>query len=47
MKRAEVIKRLRRAAKDAGVEFEIVELTNHTGIVVGGKLSGGTRRSMR
>ena len=39
MKRTEVIKRLRKASKAAGVEFEIVELTNHTGIVVGGKRS--------
>ncbi|MCL2595567.1 MAG: ribonuclease PH [Promicromonosporaceae bacterium] len=35
MKRQQVIKRLREAAKAAGLEFREVELTNHTGIVVG------------
>jgi len=36
MKREEIIKRLRRAAKDSGLEFEMTELRNHTGIRVGG-----------
>lgn len=36
MKRTEVLRRVRRAARDAGVSFEVVELTNHTGVVVGG-----------
>lgn len=35
MKRSAVIKRLKKAAKDAGLKFEITELTNHTGIRVG------------
>ena len=39
VKRVKVIKRLRKASKAAGVEFEIAGLTNHTGIVVGGKRS--------
>ena len=39
MKRSQVIKRLRKAAKAAGVEFEIEELTRHTGITVGGHRS--------
>ena len=39
MRRREVIKRLEKAAREAGVSFEITELTNHTGITVGGKRS--------
>ena len=39
MKRTAVIKKLKRAAKDAGLAFEITELTNHTGIRVGSKRS--------
>ena len=35
MKRNEVIKRLRRAARAADLEFEEFELKNHTGIRVG------------
>ncbi len=35
MKRKAVIKRVHVAAKSAGLDFDIVELTNHTGIVVG------------
>jgi hypothetical protein len=35
MKRTEVIKRLRRAAKEAGVEYRETELTRHTGISIG------------
>lgn len=36
MKRTQVIKTIRKAAKSAGLEFEMVELTNHTGVKVGG-----------
>jgi len=36
VKRTAVLRRLRRAARDAGVSYEVVELTNHTGVVVGG-----------
>lgn len=36
MKRTEVLRWLRRAARAAEVSFEVVELTNHTGVVVGG-----------
>ncbi len=36
MKRAAVLKQVRRAARDAGVSYEVVELTNHTGVMVGG-----------
>lgn len=36
LKRSAVLRRVRRAARDAGVSFEVVELTNHTGVVVGG-----------
>jgi hypothetical protein len=36
VKRSEVLRRVRRAARDAGVSCEIVELTNHTGVIVGG-----------
>lgn len=35
MKRAEIIKKLRKAAKAAGKDFTMYELTNHTGIQVG------------
>jgi len=36
VKRREVLQRLRAAARAAGVSFEVVELTNHTGVLVGG-----------
>jgi hypothetical protein len=36
LKRSAMLRRVRRAARDAGVSFEVVELTNHTGVVVGG-----------
>ncbi|MBD3779882.1 ribonuclease PH [Cellulomonas sp. ES6] len=36
MKRTAVLRRLRRAAREADLSFEVVELTNHTGVVVGG-----------
>lgn len=36
MERTEVLRRVRRAARSAGVSFEVVELTNHTGVIVGG-----------
>jgi hypothetical protein len=45
MKRGEVIKRLRRAAKDAEVDFEVIELSRHTGIAVGGKRSTLSRHN--
>lgn len=39
MKRAAVLKKLKAEAKRRGLEFEIVELSNHTGVVVGGTRS--------
>lgn len=45
MKRTAVLRRVRRAARDAGVPYEVVELTNHTGIVVGGVRSTLGRHS--
>ena len=39
MKRSHVIRRLRKAANEAGLDFEITELTRHTGISVGGHRS--------
>jgi hypothetical protein len=39
VKRTEVLRRLRRAARAADVPFEVVELTNHTGVIVGGRRS--------
>lgn len=36
MKRTAVLRRLKRAAKAAGVDYSEEELTNHTGITVGG-----------
>lgn len=35
MKRSELEKRIRRAAKQVGVEYEIYELTRHRGVRVG------------
>jgi mRNA interferase HicA len=35
MKRRDVLKRIRRAAKTQGVEVTVRELTRHTGITVG------------
>jgi hypothetical protein len=35
MRRAVVLKRIAKAAKAAGVEYSILELTNHTGLIVG------------
>lgn len=35
MKRREVLKRIRKAAKEAGVEYSEQELTRHTGITCG------------
>ena len=40
-----MIKKLRTAAKKAGVDFEEVELTKHTGFIVGGKRSTLARHS--
>lgn len=36
MKRGEVIRKIRKAAKAAGVEVILTELTEHTGLTVGG-----------
>lgn len=35
MKRTAVLKKLKKAAKAAGKEFSLIELTNHTGVTVG------------
>lgn len=45
MRREQVIKKLRKAAKAAGLAFEVVELTNHTGIIVGSTRSTLKRHS--
>lgn len=45
MKRTAVLRRVRRAARDAGVPYSVVELTNHTGVVVGGVRSTLGRHS--
>ncbi|WP_308160868.1 ribonuclease PH [Cellulomonas sp. GbtcB1] len=45
MRRTAVLRRVRRAARDAGVPYEVVELTNHTGVVVGGVRSTLGRHS--
>lgn len=45
MKRTAVLRRLRRAAREAGVSYDVVELTNHTGVVVGGVRSTLGRHS--
>jgi hypothetical protein len=37
MRTAEVIRTIRKAAQAAGVEFELFDRTNHTGIRVGSK----------
>lgn len=37
MRTAEVIKKIRKAARAADLEFEVFERTNHTGIRVGAK----------
>lgn len=39
MKRQAVLKKLKTEAKRQGVTFETEELTNHTGVYVGGKRS--------
>lgn len=39
MKRQAVLKRIRLAARDAGLSYREVELTNQTGVVVGGTRS--------
>lgn len=39
MKRRAVIKKVEAAAKAQGLTFQVKELTNHTGITVGGKRS--------
>jgi hypothetical protein len=45
MKRRDVLKKLKTAAKRAGLDFEEYELTNHTGIRVGGTASTLARHS--
>lgn len=35
MKRRAVLRRIKAAAKERGLEYREVELTNHTGIIVG------------
>jgi len=35
MKRTAVLKKIKVAARKAGVEYGTVELTNHTGVIVG------------
>lgn len=45
MKRAEVIKKLRKQAKEAGLEFAEYELKNHTGIKIGNTKSTLGRHS--
>ncbi len=45
MKRRTVIKKIENAAKARGLPFEVTELTNHTGITVGGKRSTLGRHS--
>lgn len=39
MKRAAVLKKIKAEAKRQKTTFEIVELTNHTGVIVGGHRS--------
>ncbi len=39
MKRSAVLRKLKAEAKQQGVPFHVVELTNHTGVVVGGRRS--------
>ena len=45
MKRNDVIKRIRKAAKDQGLSFDQYELTNHTGIKVGDTATTVSRSS--
>lgn len=35
MKRSSLLKKIRKAAKDAGLAYEATELSNHTGIKIG------------
>ena len=55
MRRTVVLKKIAKAAKTAGVEFSIMELTNHTGLTVGavrttigrhGEISEGTAKAL-
>lgn len=39
MKRSQVIQKVKKAARAQGLRFEVVELTNHTGVVVAGHRS--------
>lgn len=45
MKRQAVLKRIKIAARTAGLEYREVELTNHTGVVVGSTRSTIGRHS--
>jgi hypothetical protein len=45
MKRRDVIKKLKAQAKAAGLTYEEYELTNHTGIKIGGTASTLARHS--
>ena len=45
VKRTEVLKRLRKQAKAQGLSYSEVELTNHTGVIVGGLRSTLGRHS--
>ncbi|MEV8212175.1 ribonuclease PH [Leifsonia sp. NPDC077715] len=45
MKKAAVLKRLKTAARQAGLEYREVELTNHTGVIVGATRSTIGRHS--
>ncbi|NNM45645.1 ribonuclease PH [Knoellia koreensis] len=45
MKRGDVIKKIKKAAKAASLEFEQYELTRHTGIRVGGTSTTISRSS--
>jgi hypothetical protein len=45
MKRRDVLKKLKTAAKNAGLDYTEYELTNHTGIKVGGTASTLGRHS--
>lgn len=45
MKRNDVIKKIRKAAKDQGLPFEMYELTKHTGVRVGDTATTVSRSS--
>lgn len=45
MKRRDVLRKIRKAAKEAGVDYAEQELTRHTGITVGGVSTTVARHS--